>query len=88
MIDKPKVKVSGADEEIDYDGPIWDVSTDPDNPQPNVWPKCPTCDTSYIWRRFFSLSRYTSPRGRGDIWAWARDCKHKGAPVIEIRTDG
>lgn len=58
------------------DGPAWDVTTDPDNPQPQVWPTCGTCDAVWVYKRFMSFTR------GGYVWAWAKPCKHKGDPVL------
>ena len=47
------------------------------NTEPKAWPKCPTCDVAWVLRRCLSFTE-------GWIWAWQRDCKHKGvAPVVE-----
>lgn len=67
----------------------WDTETDPDNPQPNVWPVCMEpdrktgieCSTAYVWQQFMSL-------GRGYVWAWARSCKHKKAQPVLMTADG
>jgi hypothetical protein len=53
----------------------WNVTDDPANPQPNIWPQCTTCDTAWIWRRCMSMSK-------GWIWLWTRDCKHKSQPAL------
>lgn len=49
-------------------------------PKVRVWPKCPTCDTAYVIRRCFSLSK-------GWLWLFQRDCKHKAveATVVDER---
>lgn len=52
----------------------WDLSS-ADNPQPNVWPVCPTCSASWVWKKFM---RWTG----GYQWAWGKDCKHKAEPVL------
>lgn len=46
---------------------------DRDNPQPQIYPECETCDTPYVYRRFLSL------KTGGYVWAWSRDCKHKNS---------
>lgn len=53
----------------------WDTTTDPDNPQPLVWPRCSTCQVSWVWRHGFSLTN-------GMAWYWMRGCKHKGNPTL------
>lgn len=63
--------------EITYDGPLWDTETDPANPQPQVFPKCSTCEAAYVYRRGLSLSK-------GTIWYWSRDCKHKSEATIHV----
>lgn len=62
---------------------VWDVTTDPDNPQPLVWPKCSAedCRTPWVWQQFMSLSQ-------GYVWAWARNCKHKKAEPVLMTKDG
>jgi hypothetical protein len=50
-------------------------------PDPAVWPKCPTCDVAWVLRRGMSISE-------GWKWVWQRDCKHKTVtPVIARRDD-
>ena len=50
-------------------------------PDPQVWPKCSTCDVAWVLRRALSITK-------GWIWVWQRDCKHKQAePVIERNDD-
>lgn len=53
----------------------WD-GTDPDNPQPKVWPVCPTCDVSWVYRKFLSFTTGNY------VWAWSKDCKHKATPAL------
>lgn len=55
----------------------WDCETDPDNPQPQVWPECAfvgkddvVCGVAWVWKRAFSFSE-------GYKWYWMKDCKHK-----------
>jgi hypothetical protein len=52
----------------------WDT-TDPHNPQPLVYPRCSECSEPAVYKRFlsFATGKFT--------WAWARDCKHKKAPL-------
>ena len=52
----------------------WDVETDPANPQPNIWPECPTCSVAWVWRYTITLDNAQ--------WMWTRDCKHKTQPVL------
>jgi hypothetical protein len=55
----------------------WDT-TDPDNPQPVIYPVCSDCGDAYDYRRYLSL-------GDGKFhWAWfkpakvPKGCRHKG----------
>lgn len=57
----------------------WDVATDADNPQPQVWPVCPTCNVAWVYRKFLSMTKGTA------VWAWSRDCKHKVDPVLHTK---
>jgi hypothetical protein len=67
----------------------WDVETDADNPQPNIWPECMevdkktgfTCLTPWVWRLGHTMSG-------GVKWAWMRDCKHKNAQPELMTVDG
>lgn len=52
--------------------PTWDTTTDPDNPQPNVYPMCAECKTPFVYRW---AMRFGGPSG----FFWFRDCKHKKA---------
>lgn len=56
----------------------WGIETDADNPQPPVWPVCPTCNVAWAYRKFMSTSR-------GTVWAWGKDCKHKVDPVLHTK---
>lgn len=63
--------------EITYDGPLWDTEADPANPQPQVYPKCSTCEAPYVYRQGLSLTK-------GVTWYWSRDCKHKSEATIHV----
>jgi hypothetical protein len=60
----------------------WDFETDPENPQPVVYPVCSDCGEPYSYARHLSLATGTY------VWAWAkppkqpRQCRHKGPPEI------
>lgn len=58
---------------------VWDM-TDPDNPQPNIWPECPECHTPWAWRHGYTMA--------GTKWAWMRDCKHKKEQPVLMTKDG
>jgi len=53
----------------------WDTS-DPLNPQPSVWPVCPTCKEPYSYQ--YGLNFLTG----NVVWSWGRTCKHKVMPVM------
>lgn len=78
--------MASVEEEMKNEG--WDVTTDPLNPQPRLWPVCTyvdrngyECKTPWVWRRFMSF-------GSGYVWAWARDCKHKKGDPRMMTKDG
>jgi hypothetical protein len=56
----------------------WD-NADPLNPQPLFYPVCSECHVAYVYRRFLSFAT------GGHVWAWARDCKHKKAPMETVQ---
>lgn len=62
-------------------GTTWD-STDPDNPQPQVYPICGECEEAYVYTRCLSL------KTGGYVWAWLKPakqpkgCRHKGPATI------
>lgn len=60
----------------------WDITTDPDNPQPNVWPRCSldTCHTAYAYQWCMSWTG-------GSKFAWVRNCKHKADAEL-VTKDG
>ena len=59
----------------------WDVTSDPGNPQPQVYPVCRDCQEAYVYKRALSLSK-------GYGWYWMKPepirngCKHKNGMVI------
>jgi hypothetical protein len=66
----------------------WDVTTDPANPQPLIWPVCIVkdkngveCKTPWVWRWAMS---WTGP----SYWAWTKDCKHKKTEYKMMTKDG
>ncbi len=48
------------------------------NPQPKVWPECPTCCTAFVLRRGMVFNAKLTTMTMG--WVWQRDCKHKVPP--------
>lgn len=56
---------------------LWSIEEPGDdaNFQPQLWPECPSCNVPWVWRRYISL-------GRGYVWAWSKDCKHKAQPMM------
>jgi hypothetical protein len=54
----------------------WDLLGTPANPQPLIWPECPTCETPWVWTRALDFMK-------GEyVWVWMRGCKHKSAAVL------
>ncbi len=62
-------------------GSTWD-QTDPDNPQPLIYPVCGDCGEAYVYTRCLSFTT------GGYIWAWLkpakvpRGCRHNGSAKI------
>jgi hypothetical protein len=51
------------------------------NPQPPIWPQCPTCETPWVLRRAYVLGKPATEFK----WIWQRDCKHKAMGVIATK---
>jgi hypothetical protein len=64
-------------------GPAWDIVTDPDNPQPLVYPVCKECHEPWSYKRCLNF------RTGEYVWAWLapdkapKGCRHKAGPIVE-----
>jgi hypothetical protein len=81
---QPQVEVKAL-----IQGDPWDLS-DPLNPQPNVYPICPSPSCQMPWHYTWTWVI----TGDGERWCWTRPpgvpkgCKHKGKPLVYDRRTG
>jgi hypothetical protein len=54
--------------------------SEPIQPNPQIYPKCSTCEVPYALRRGF----VHEAGALRSTWAWTRDCRHKGAPPAMV----